>query len=151
MLSLRSISNITEREAAAGGSLTIQIGRAISIPRTISTRPRKLARAIIRFRDKPSRCCRQVINTKAANSGSTNSTPAGNSKTTVAIMLSFGGFGYTCRQLRSLLGKLLEILLNSPAVGRRQASGIDVGDVRFVLLISQLLGSLHREMLELIH
>src|ERR1019366_130455 len=48
---------------------------------------------------------------------------------------------------RSLLGKLLEILLNAPAVGRRQPRRINVGHLRLVLPLRHLVGGLDGEVL----
>src|SRR4051812_30852771 len=42
-------------------------------------------------------------------------------------------------------GKLLKIFLDAPAVGGRQAGGIDVADFGFVLFFGEAIGSLHRE------
>ena len=75
MLSLRSISNITERVADAGGSRVIQTGRAARKTRTSKAIARNAPSPAIREVASPRRRCRQTANASAAPSGSAKEPP----------------------------------------------------------------------------
>ena len=75
MLSLRSISNITERVADAGGSRVIQTGRAARNTSTSKAIARNAASPAIREVASPRRCCRQTANASAAPSGNAKQPP----------------------------------------------------------------------------
>ena len=87
MLSLRSISNITERVAGAGGSRLIQTGRAARKTNTSKAITRNAPSPAIRRVATPVRRCRQMANTRAKPSGKARTHPIGNSKTIAAVIV----------------------------------------------------------------
>src|SRR5579859_2762376 len=86
MLSLRSINKATAREAAAGGSLVIQTGRATSVSKQPRPNRRREVSARILERGIPRRIWLRIASAIAAASGMPHNQPMGYSNKMAAII-----------------------------------------------------------------